>query len=125
MKWKILNQYVLKWQQDVVSFLYNESPAVNQPTYISMIGSLLYLIGTIIDIMHAVGIVGRFQEIQKNHIIRKLKYFSNIFKELKTLDYGILNIQNLLFMHIQMHTGQEMLMIERVVVEVHSIWVHC
>jgi len=40
----------------------DESPAVNQPTYISMIGSLLYLTGTISDIMHVVGIVGRFQE---------------------------------------------------------------
>jgi len=39
----------------------NESPAVNQPTYRSMIGSLLYLTGTRPDIMYAVGIVGRFQ----------------------------------------------------------------
>jgi len=39
----------------------DESPTVNQPTYIYMIGSLLYLTGTRPDIMHAVGIVVRFQ----------------------------------------------------------------
>eukprot|EP00253_Pinus_taeda_P003512 PITA_03512 len=38
----------------------DESAAVHQPTYSSMIGSLLYLTGTRPDIMHAVGIVGRF-----------------------------------------------------------------
>ena len=39
----------------------DESPIVNQRAYISMIGSLLYLRGTRLDIMHVVGIVGRFQ----------------------------------------------------------------
>ena len=39
----------------------DDSAAVHQPTYRSMIGSLLYLIGTRLDIMHVVGIVGRFQ----------------------------------------------------------------
>eukprot|EP00253_Pinus_taeda_P018736 PITA_18736 len=38
----------------------DDSAAVHQPTYRSMIGSLLYLTGTRPDIMHAVGIVGRF-----------------------------------------------------------------
>ena len=40
----------------------DESTAVHQPTYRSMICSLLYLTGTRPDIMNAVGIVGRFQE---------------------------------------------------------------
>ena len=40
----------------------DESIVVHQPTYKSMIGNLLYLIGTRWDIMHAIGIVGRFQE---------------------------------------------------------------
>ena len=39
----------------------DDSPVVNQPKYRSMIGSLLYLTRTRPDIMHAVGIVGRFQ----------------------------------------------------------------
>ena len=40
----------------------NGSPTVNQSAYRSMIGNLLYLIGTRLDIMHAVGIVGRLKE---------------------------------------------------------------
>eukprot|EP00253_Pinus_taeda_P031605 PITA_31605 len=39
----------------------DESTAIHQPTYKSMIGNLLYLTGTRPDIMHVVGIVGRFQ----------------------------------------------------------------
>eukprot|EP00253_Pinus_taeda_P014393 PITA_14393 len=35
----------------------DESPVVHQPTYRSMIGSLLYLTGTRPDIMHAVGMM--------------------------------------------------------------------
>jgi len=38
----------------------DDSPAVNQPEYMPMIGSILYLIGTRPDIMHSVGIVGSF-----------------------------------------------------------------
>jgi len=40
---------------------HDDSPMVNQPEYRSMIVSLLYLTGTRPDIMHANGIVGRFQ----------------------------------------------------------------
>ena len=40
---------------------HDDSPMVNRPEYRSMIGSLLYLTGTRLDIMHAVGIVGKFQ----------------------------------------------------------------
>jgi len=36
-------------------------PTLNQLEYKYMIGNLLYLTGTILDIMHAVGILGRFQ----------------------------------------------------------------
>jgi len=39
----------------------DESAAVHQPTYRYMIGNLLYLLGTRPDIMHVVGMVGRFQ----------------------------------------------------------------
>eukprot|EP00253_Pinus_taeda_P018443 PITA_18443 len=38
----------------------DDSTAVHQPTYRSMVGSILYLTGTQPDIMHAMGIVGRF-----------------------------------------------------------------
>jgi len=51
----------------------DESPTVDQLAYISMIGSLLYLTCTILDIMHAVGIVGRFQENPKESHLQAIK----------------------------------------------------
>ena len=47
---------------------HDDSPTVNQPEHRPMIGSLLYLTGTRPDIMHVVGIVGRFQEIGRAHV---------------------------------------------------------
>eukprot|EP00253_Pinus_taeda_P005359 PITA_05359 len=55
----------------------DDSAAVHQPTYRSMIGSLLYLIGTRPDIMHVVGIVGRFQANPKETHLQAIK---RIFK---------------------------------------------
>eukprot|EP00253_Pinus_taeda_P015436 PITA_15436 len=61
--------------------------AVHQPTYRSMIGSLHYLTGTKPDIMHAVGIVGRFQENPKETHLQAVK---RIFKYLEgTQNYGL------------------------------------
>ena len=65
----------------------DESTAVHQPTYRSMIGSLFYLIGTRPDIMHAVGIVGRFQANPKESHLQAVK---RIFKYLQgTQDFGL------------------------------------
>eukprot|EP00253_Pinus_taeda_P019580 PITA_19580 len=65
----------------------DESAAVHQPTYRSMIGSLLYLTGTRPDIMHAVGIVGRFQTNLKETHLQEVK---RIFKYLQgTQNYGL------------------------------------
>eukprot|EP00253_Pinus_taeda_P004823 PITA_04823 len=65
----------------------DDSAAVHQPTYRSMIGSLLYLIGTRPDIMHVVGIVGRFQANPKETHLQAVK---RIFKYLQgTQDYGL------------------------------------
>eukprot|EP00253_Pinus_taeda_P009459 PITA_09459 len=65
----------------------DESAAVHQPTYKSMIGSLLYLTGTRRDIMHAVGIVGRFQANPKETHLQAIK---RIFKYLQgTQGYGL------------------------------------
>eukprot|EP00253_Pinus_taeda_P036532 PITA_36532 len=65
----------------------DESTAVYQPTYRSMIGSLLYLIGTRRDIMHVVGIVGRFQANPKEAHLQVVK---RIFKYLQgTKNYGL------------------------------------
>ena len=65
----------------------DESAAVHQPTYRSMIGSLLYLTGTRLDIMHAMGIVGRFQANPKESHLQVVK---RIFKYLQeTHSFGL------------------------------------
>ena len=65
----------------------DDSPTVNQLEYRSMIGSLLYLTGTRPDIMHAVGIVGRFQANPKESHLQAMK---RIFKYLQgTQDFGV------------------------------------
>eukprot|EP00253_Pinus_taeda_P031293 PITA_31293 len=65
----------------------DESAAVHQPTYRSMIGSLFYLTSTRPDIMHAVGIVGRFQANPKESHLQAVK---RIFKYLQgTQDFGL------------------------------------
>eukprot|EP00253_Pinus_taeda_P021192 PITA_21192 len=65
----------------------DESAAVHQPTYRSMIGSLLYLTGTRPNITHAVGIVGRFQANPKETHLQAVK---RIFKYLQgTRNYGL------------------------------------
>eukprot|EP00253_Pinus_taeda_P004983 PITA_04983 len=65
----------------------DESATVHQPTYKSMIGSLLYLTATQPDIMHAVGIVGIFQANPKETHLQAVK---RIFKYLQgTQNYGL------------------------------------
>lgn len=65
----------------------DESVVVHQPTYRSMIGSLLYLTSTHPNIMHAVGIVGRFQENPKETDLQAVK---RIFKYLQgSQNYGL------------------------------------
>eukprot|EP00253_Pinus_taeda_P004797 PITA_04797 len=65
----------------------DESAAVHQPTYRSMILSLLFLKGNRLDIMHAVGIVGIFRENPKETHLRAVK---RIFKYLQgTQNYGL------------------------------------
>eukprot|EP00253_Pinus_taeda_P026002 PITA_26002 len=65
----------------------DESTAVHQPTYRSMIGSLLYLIGTRPDIMHGVGIVQIFQANPKESHLQAVK---RIFKYLQgTQNFGL------------------------------------
>eukprot|EP00253_Pinus_taeda_P002769 PITA_02769 len=58
----------------------DESAVVHQTTYRSMIGSLLYLTGNRLDIMHAVGIVGIFQANPKESHLQVVKM---IFKYLQ------------------------------------------
>jgi uncharacterized membrane protein YciS (DUF1049 family) len=61
------------------------SPDVDQSSYRSMIGNLLYITTSRPDIMHAVGMVGRYQVAPKQS---KLLVVKRIFKYLKgTMDY--------------------------------------
>jgi hypothetical protein len=63
------------------------SPDVDQRTYRSMIGSLLYITASRPDIMQAVGMVGRFQSAPKQSHLVAVK---RIFKYLKgTMTYGL------------------------------------
>jgi len=63
------------------------SPDVDQRTYRSMIGSLLYITTSRPDIMQVVGMVGRYQKTPKqSHLVA----ITRIFKYLKgTMTYGL------------------------------------
>jgi hypothetical protein len=63
------------------------SPDVDQRTYLSMIGSLLYITTSRPDIMQALGIVGRYQSTPKqSHLV----VVTRIFKYLKgPMTYGL------------------------------------
>jgi hypothetical protein len=63
------------------------SPDVDQRTYRSMIGSLLYITTSSSDIMQVVGMVGHYQSAPKQ---RHLVVFKRIIKYLKgTMTYGL------------------------------------
>jgi hypothetical protein len=65
----------------------DESPDVDQSSYRSMIGSLLYIIASHPDIMHVVGLVERYQAAPKQSHLLAIK---RIFKYLNgTMDYGL------------------------------------
>jgi hypothetical protein len=63
------------------------SPDVDQRSYFSMIGSILYITTSRLDIMQAVGKVGRYQSTAKqSHLVAVMR----IFKYLKgTMTYGV------------------------------------
>src|SRR5271170_1618835 len=65
----------------------DESLEVDQKLYKSMIGSLLYVTASRPDVMHAVGLVGRFQaNPRENH----LQAVNRIFRYLKgTTELGL------------------------------------
>jgi hypothetical protein len=66
---------------------YDISPDVDQRTYRSMIGSLMYIIASHPDIMQVVGMVGHFQSDPKQSHLAVVK---RIFKYLKgTMTYGL------------------------------------
>jgi hypothetical protein len=65
----------------------NIPPDVDQRTYQSMIGSLMYITASHLDIMQVVGMVGRYQYDPKQSHLAVVK---KIFKYLKgTMTYGL------------------------------------
>jgi hypothetical protein len=65
----------------------DDSPDVDQSSYRSMIGSLLYITTSRPDIMHVVRMVGRYQSAPKQSHLLAVK---RIFKYLKeTMNYGL------------------------------------
>jgi hypothetical protein len=65
----------------------DDSPDVDQSSYRSMIGSLLYITTSHPDIMHVVGMVGRFQSAPKQSHLQAVKRIFRYLKE--TMTYGL------------------------------------
>jgi hypothetical protein len=64
----------------------DNSPDVDQSSYRSMIGSLLYITASCPDIMHVVGMVGRYQFSPKQSHLLVVKRIFRYLKE--TMNYG-------------------------------------
>ncbi len=65
----------------------DESPEVDPKIYISMIASLLYVTTSRWDVMHAVGLVGRFQAAPRENHLHAIK---RIFRYLEgTIEFGL------------------------------------
>jgi uncharacterized membrane protein YciS (DUF1049 family) len=65
----------------------DDSPDVDQSSYRSMIGSLLYITTSRLDIIHVVGMVGRYQAAPKQSHLQAVKRILRYFKE--TMNYGL------------------------------------
>jgi hypothetical protein len=65
----------------------DDSPDVDQSSYRSMIGSLLYITASPPDIMHVVGMVGRYQSAPKQSHLLAVKRIFRYLKE--TMTYGL------------------------------------
>jgi hypothetical protein len=65
----------------------DDSPNVDQSSYRSMIGSLLYITTSHPDIMHVVGMVGRYQSAPKQSHLLVVKRIFRYLKE--TMNYGL------------------------------------
>jgi uncharacterized membrane protein YciS (DUF1049 family) len=65
----------------------DDSPDVDQSSYRSMIGSLLYITTSHPNIMHAIGMVGRYQSAPKQSHLQSVKRIFRYLKE--TMTYGL------------------------------------
>jgi hypothetical protein len=62
----------------------DDSPDVDQSSYRSIIGSLLYITTSRLDIMHAVGMIGRYQATPKQSHLQVVKRIFRYLKETMT-----------------------------------------
>jgi len=74
----------------------DESPFVDSTLYKSMVGSLLFLIVSRVDIMQAIRMVGRFQSSPKNHMNWLSKEYLDISRAHHISVYGIQGIKKLI-----------------------------
>ena len=65
----------------------DDSPDVDQSSYRSMIGNLLYITTSRPDIMHVAGMVGRYQSTPKQSHLLAIKRIFRYLKE--TMNYGL------------------------------------
>ena len=65
----------------------DDSPDVDQSSYRSIIGSLFYITASRPDIMHVVGMVGRYQSAPKQSHLQAVKRIFRYLKE--TMTYGM------------------------------------
>jgi hypothetical protein len=65
----------------------DDSPDVDQSSYRSMIGIMLYITASLPNIMHVVGMVGRFQYAPKQSHLQAVKRIFRYLKE--TMTYGL------------------------------------
>jgi hypothetical protein len=65
----------------------DDSPDVDQSSYMSMIGSLMYITTSCPEIMHAIGMVGRYQFAPKQSHLLAIKRIFRYLKE--TMNYGL------------------------------------
>jgi hypothetical protein len=65
----------------------DDSPDVDQSSYRSMIGSLLYITTSLPNILHVVGMVGRYQVAPKQSHLQAIKRIFRYLKEIMT--YGL------------------------------------
>jgi len=65
----------------------DDSPDVDQSSYRSMIGNLLYIIASHPDILHAVGMAGRYHSLPKKSHLQDVKWIFRYLKE--TTTYGL------------------------------------
>jgi hypothetical protein len=70
----------------------DDSPDVDQRSYRSMIGTLLYITASCPNIMHVVGMVGRYQAAPKQSHLQAVKRIFRIVREAEELRCWVIHV---------------------------------